>query len=150
MVDDFSRMVFVYVMKDKTKESVAEALRTHFLKVHCQPSRLNFFTHRTTIKSDMGSEFINHLVKSLCAEIGCVQEFSCPGGGKWQNGTVECRIKELGLIAISIAEAGNMSDASHVYALWQAADVLNVLPCSSNAGGTDETGLPPQYVYEGL
>ena len=149
MVDDFSRMVFVYVMKDKTKESVAEALRTHFLKVRCQPSRLNFFTHRTTIKSDMGSEFINHLVKSLCAEIGCVQEFSCPGGGKWQNGTVERRIKELGLIARSIAEAGNMPDASHMYALWQAADILNVLPCSSNAGGTDETGLPPQYVYEG-
>ena len=86
MVDDFSRMVFVYVMKDKTKESVAEALRTHFLKVRCQPSRLNSFTHRRTIKSDMGSEFINHLVKSLCAEIGCVQEFSCriqlPGWGK--------------------------------------------------------------------
>jgi hypothetical protein len=54
MVDDFSRKVFVYLMKDKQQDSVVEALRWHFLKVRGQPTGVNFFTHHTCMKSDMG------------------------------------------------------------------------------------------------
>ena len=59
------------------------------------------------------------------------------------------RIKELGRIARTIAETGNMPEASEAYALCEAADILNALPCSSNGGGSDATGLSPQYVYDG-
>ena len=96
MVDDFSRKVFVYLMKDKQQDSVVEALRRHFLKVQGQPTGVHFFTQSTCMKSDMGSDFINTNVFAFCAEIGCIQEFSCPGDScKWQNSTAERRIKEM-------------------------------------------------------
>jgi hypothetical protein len=59
MVDNLSRKVFVYLMKDKQQDPVVEALSWHFFKMRGQPMGVNFFTHCTCMKSDMGSDFIN-------------------------------------------------------------------------------------------
>ena len=148
MVDDFSRKVYVYALKNKTGEIIVEALHHHFLQCGSSPTGLTFYAHRMTLKSDQGSEFINAKVHAFCDKIGCIQEFSCPGGGKWQNGTCERRIKDLGIVTRSIMYTSDMPHAAGMYALYQAADILNALPTTTNAGGSDSCGLPPDYVYD--
>ena len=151
MVDDYSRKVYVYGMKGKNGATVAQHLRNHFSSLGLsRPEAINFFTHRMILKSDQGTEFINHDVKSLCVELGCAQEFSCPGdSGKWQNGIVERRIKELGTIGRKLMHTSQMLPEARMHALYHAADILNALPTTANPGGSDSTGLPPQYVFDG-
>jgi len=82
MVDDFSRKVFVYAMKNKRQEQVVSALKHHFLREATTPTGVNFYKERTTLRSDQGSEFVNASVQAFCDDMGCIQEFSCPEGGK--------------------------------------------------------------------
>ena len=137
MVDDYSRKVYVYGMKGKNGATVAQHLRNHFSSLGLsRPEAINFFTHRMILKSDQGTEFINHDVKSLCVELGCAQEFSCPGdSGKWQNGIVERRIKELGTIGRKLMHTSQMLPEARMHALYHAADILNALPTTANPGG---------------
>ena len=151
LVDDYSRKVFVYGMKSKNGETTAFHLREHFLKLGLAstPESINFFTHRMVLHSDQGSEFINHEVKALCTELGCTQEFSCPGdSGKWQNGVVERRIKELGNVARKLMASSDMFPQGRCHALYHAADIVNTLPTSANPNGRDSVGLPPNFVYD--
>jgi transposase InsO family protein len=83
MVDDFSRKLFGYAMKNKRQEQVVPALRHHFLREATTPAGVNFYTDRAILRSDEGSEFVNASVQEFCDDMGCIQEFSCPGGGKW-------------------------------------------------------------------
>ena len=150
LVDDYSRKVYVYGMKSKNGETTASHIRQHFvnLGLDTNPESINFFTHRMVLHSDQGSEFINHNVAALCKEMGCAQEFSCPGdSGKWQNGVVERRIKELGNVARKLMRTSNMMPEGRCHALYHAADIINALPTSANPGGRDSTGLPPDFVY---
>jgi len=82
MVDDFSRKVFVYAMKNKRQEQVVSALKHHFLREATTPTGVNFYKERTTLRSDQGSEFVNASVQAFCDDMGCFQEFSCLEGGK--------------------------------------------------------------------
>ncbi len=69
LVDDFCRKIYVYAMKSKRQECVAEALTKHFNKVQLPQSwqrHLNFYTHRLILRSDQGSEFTNTTVQSFC------------------------------------------------------------------------------------
>ena len=103
IIDDFTRMSFVYRIKDKTQYSVAAALKEHFLQQRPTSTGIkgiNFFINRTVLRSDGGTEFINSSVHDLHERLGCNLEYSCPGQlGKCQNGLVERRIKETGRIA---------------------------------------------------
>ena len=148
LVDDFSRKVYVYALKNKTGELIVQALHQHFLQCGSSPTGLTFYAHRMTLKSDQGTEFLNAQVHDFCTRIGCIQEYSCPGGGKWQNGTCERRIKDLGTMTRSIMYTSDMPPAASMHALYQAADILNALPTSTNAGGSNSSGLSPDYVYD--
>ena len=86
MVDDFSRKLFVYAMKNKRQEQVVSALRHHFLREATTPAGINFYTDGAILRRNQGSEFVNASVQVFCDDMGCIQEFSRPGGGKWQNG----------------------------------------------------------------
>jgi len=103
IVDDFTRMSFVYLLKDKFQYSVPAALEEHFLQQRPTSTGIqgiNFLINRTVLRSDRGTEFINSFVHDLCARLCCNVEYSCPGQlGKYQNGLVERRIKEIGRIA---------------------------------------------------
>jgi len=93
LMNDFTRMSFVYPIKDKSQYSVAASLEGHFLQQ--QPTStgikgINFFINRTGLRSDTGTEFINSSVHDDCERLGCNVEYSCPGQlGKYQNGLVE-------------------------------------------------------------
>ena len=57
----------------------------------------NFYVRNTVFRSDRGSEFINVSVLDVCGRHGCVPEYSFPEQvGKYQNGVVEKRNKEIG------------------------------------------------------
>jgi len=103
IVDDFTRMSFVYPIKDKSQYSVAAALEEHFLQQRPTSTGIkgiNLFINRMVLRSDRGTEFINSSVHDLCERLGCIVEYSCPGQlGKYQNGLVERLIKEIGHIA---------------------------------------------------
>ena len=82
IVDDFTRMSFVYLLKDKSQYSVAAALEEHFLQQRPTSTGIqgiNFFINRTILRSDRGTEFINSSVHDLCARLGCNVWYSCPG-----------------------------------------------------------------------
>jgi len=100
MVDGFTRMLFVYLIKDKSHYTVAAALEEHFLQQRPTSKEIkgiNFFINRTILRSDRGNEFINSSIHDLCERISCNDEYSCPGqSGKYQNGLVEWRIKKIG------------------------------------------------------
>ena len=152
LVDDFSRKIFVYAMKTKRQQCVAEALTKHFNKVQLPQSgqrHLNFYTHRLVLRSDQGSEFINTTVQSFCNAYGITQEFSCPGDlGKWQNGVCERRIKDLCTTMNAVMLTSNLPSTASVYAMYHAADVLNALPSSANPTDDGHVGMPPDYIYD--
>jgi len=59
IVDDFSRKICVYAMKTKLQEHVVAALKAHFLREATAPQGVNFYTARTVLRIDQGSEFVN-------------------------------------------------------------------------------------------
>jgi len=82
IVDDFTRMSFVYPIKDKSQYSVAATLGENFLQQRSTSTRIksiNFFINRTVLRSDRVIESINSSVHDLCEHLGCNFEFSCPG-----------------------------------------------------------------------
>ena len=111
---------FLMVFRPRPSASSSTLKRVHFSSLGIsRPESINFFTHRMVLKSDQGTEFINHEVKNLCVEYGCAQEFSCPGdSGKWQNGVVERRIKELGTTARKLMHTSQMLPEAKMHALY--------------------------------
>ena len=148
MVDDCTRKLYAYAMKNKTADSVVDALHNHFLHTRSPPQGLHFYCHRVEIHSDQGSEFINAKVNNFCKSIGAIQTFSCPGSlGKWQNAICERKIKDLGAMMNIVLYRSNMPNASAVYAMYHAQDILNELPTTANPTDDDILGLPPNYLH---
>ena len=139
LVEDYSRMTFVYLLKEKTQHTVTAALREHFnlqgLKLEdADGEYINFYVRGTVLRTDRGSEFINATVLALCRELGCIPHYSSPGQqGKYQNGVVERRIKEIGKISTSIMHTSGLPDQALSYCVLQAVDVLNALPSTTNS-----------------
>jgi len=118
IVDDFLCKIFVYAMKTKRQEHVVAALKAHFLREATAPQGVKFYTARTVLWSEQGSEFVSASVQEFCDDIGCTQEFSCPGGGKLQNGVVERQIRNLKDADRSImATSGIMGDI-FIFGYW--------------------------------
>lgn len=148
MVDDATRKLYAYAMKNKTAESVVDALHNHFLHTRSSPQGLHFYCHRVELHSDQGSEFINAKVNAFCKSMGAIQTFSCPGSlGKWQNAICERKIKDLGAMMRVVVYRSNMPHASAVYAMYHARDILNELPTTANPTDDDILGLPPNYLH---
>ena len=68
--------------------------------------------------------------------------------GKYQNGVVERRIKELGRMARAMMYTSDAPDLASVYGLLQAVDILNVLPTTANAIAST-SGFSPHFLYYG-
>ena len=152
LVNDFTRQCFVKLLKTKTQFEVAQALDEHFQQqrpVSTGVKGVNFYIHHTTLRSDRGSEFINSAVQDVCSKHGCFPEYSCPGQlGKYQNGVVERRIKEIGRMARAMMYTSDAPDLASVYGLLQAVDILNVLPTTANDAASTN-GFSPHSLYYG-
>ena len=128
IVDDFTRMQLVNLLKDKSQQSVAAALEEHFLQQRPTSTGIqgiNFFINRTVLRSDRGTEFINLSVHDLCARLGCNVECSYPGqSGNYQNGLVERCIKEIGRMARCGKEMSGVPDLASSYRVLHADDTF--------------------------
>jgi hypothetical protein len=153
LVDDFTRQCFVKLRKDKTQFHVAEALNEHF--THQRPfstvvKGVNFYVRNTVLRSDRGSDFINVSVLDVCSRHGCIPEYSCPGQlGKYQNGVVERKIKEIGRMARAMMYTAEVPDLASAYCVLQAVDILNMLPSTANPANPafNVTGFSPYLLY---
>jgi len=64
MVDDYSRMSFIYLMKDKTQHSVAAALEEDFLRQRPVDTNIpgkDFFIEHTILRSNRGTDCIKEI-----------------------------------------------------------------------------------------
>jgi hypothetical protein len=153
LVDDFTRQCFVKLLKDKTQFHIAETLDEHLSQqkpLSTGVKGVNFYARNTVIRSDRGSEFINASVLDVCGRHGCVPEYSCPGQlGKYQNGVVERRIKEIGRVGRAMMFTVEAADLTNAYCLLQAVDILNMLPSTANPANplSNVTGFSPYLLY---
>lgn len=153
LVDDFTRQCFVKLLKHKTQVDVAEALDEHFSQQRpfsTGVKGVNFYVRHTVLRSDRGSEFINAAVLDTCARHGCIPEYSCPGQlGKYQNGVVERRIKEIGRMARAMMHTSQAPELANAYCVLQAVDILNMLPTTANPSdpASNVTGFSPHLLY---
>ena len=77
-------------------------------------------------------------------------QYSCPGQlGKYQNGVVERRIKEIGRMGRSMMFTDEAPDLANAYCLLQAVDILNMLPSTANPADplSNVTGFSPHLLY---
>ncbi|KAJ4790588.1 Retroelement pol polyprotein-like [Rhynchospora pubera] len=87
IVDDFSRAVWVYLMKDKSE--TADLLQGFVRMVYTQ-----FQKSVKSIRSDNGTEFTSRLMKQFCTEKGIIYQTSCVGTPQ-QNGRVERKHRHI-------------------------------------------------------
>jgi hypothetical protein len=147
LVDDCHRKIYPYAMKDRSGASVADKRRGHCLKLRSTLEGIQYFSLRTHLQSDQGSEFIDRDVLNWSKEVGAIQSFSCPGDlGKWQNSACERKIKDLGAIMRSIMHRSEAPSAAAAYAMYHAADIMNALPTSANVTLDACAGLSPNEV----
>jgi transposase InsO family protein len=83
VVDEYTRMKFIYFLKTKTKEEVFEAINSFILRAerHCD-KKVKMIT------TNGGSEFINSLLTPFCESLGIVKNTTTPYTPQ-QNGLVE-------------------------------------------------------------
>jgi transposase InsO family protein len=125
LVDDYSRRKFIYLMKDKSKESTLLALKL-FQNEHAVPLGLKIGILRT----DNGTEFVNHSVISWLCEQGVVREYTSDYSPH-MNAVAETAIRDIKNQAVTILNGANLK-LSH-QSLWgeaciTAVDILNDCP----------------------
>ncbi len=126
------------LLKDKTQFHVAEALDEYLSQqksLSTGVKGVNFYVRNTVLRFDRGSQFINAAVLDVCGSHGCIQEYSCPGQlGKYQNGVVKRRIKEIGRMGRAMMFTAEAPDLANAYCILQAVDILNMLLSTANPG----------------
>ena len=126
VVDDYSRGVWIYLLKDKTEAPIQ--LKNFLSMVHTQ-----FQTIVRTIRSDNGSEFIS--LKNFFLSKGIIHETSCVGTPQ-QNGRVQRKHRHI----LNIARALRF-EASLLIEFWgecilAAGYLINRTPSSVLGGVT--------------
>ena len=98
LVDDFSRAVWVYLLKSKTE--VGDYI-TNFIKLIFT----QFNKKIKIIRTDNGTEFVNNQLSSLFTELGMIHQNSCAYTPQ-QNGIVERKHSHLLNMARSLMFQG--------------------------------------------
>ncbi|KAL2249476.1 UNVERIFIED_CONTAM: Retrovirus-related Pol polyprotein from transposon TNT 1-94 [Sesamum indicum] len=87
ILDDYSRCLWTFILKQKSQVPAT-------LKRFCSLVSNQFDRRIKTLRSDNGSEFINHECQSLCSELGIIHQSSCTYSPQ-QNGRVERKHRHL-------------------------------------------------------
>jgi hypothetical protein len=104
---------------------------------------IEHFTHQRPFST--GVKSVNFYVRNTV-----LPEYSCPGQlGKYQNGAVERRIKEIGRMARAMMYTADAPDLASAYCVLQAVDILNMLPSTANPAdpASTVTGFSPYLLY---
>ncbi|KAL0401884.1 UNVERIFIED_CONTAM: Retrovirus-related Pol polyprotein from transposon TNT 1-94 [Sesamum latifolium] len=87
LLDDHSRSLWTFLLKHKSQ--VPSLLKQFCTLVHTQ-----FHASIQTLRSDNGSEFLNHECQTICQSFGIIHQTSCTYSPQ-QNGRVERKHKHL-------------------------------------------------------
>lgn len=121
-VDDYSRKVFVYVMKKKS-----EALQKFVHFKNFVEKQID--TSIKTLRSDGGKEYDNNALENFCAEHGIKYEKTAPYSPQ-QNGVSERMNRTIVEKVRCMLYDAKMSKGFWAEALLAAIDIINVLPHS--------------------
>ncbi|KAJ0627129.1 putative RNA-directed DNA polymerase [Helianthus annuus] len=135
IVDDYSRAVWVYLMKNKSE--VFENLKGFVNIVKTQ-----FHQSVKCFRSDNGSEFVNNQMKLFCNEHGIVHQTSCAYTPQ-QNGIVERKHRHLLNVTRALLFESNLPIRFWHECVLTAAYLINRTPSSVLAGKT-----PYELVYK--
>jgi transposase InsO family protein len=131
LVDDFSRRKFIYLMKDKSKESVLLAFKL-FQNEHVLP----LGTAIGIIRTDNGTEFVNSTVVDWMCEQQIVREYTSDYSPHL-NAVAETGIRDMKNLGVTLMNAANLKSTHK--SLWgdaciNAVSLLNDSPTSGNPG----------------
>ncbi|KAL2237900.1 UNVERIFIED_CONTAM: Retrovirus-related Pol polyprotein from transposon RE2 [Sesamum indicum] len=142
LLDDYSRCLWTFVLKQKSQ--VPTTLK-HFCSLI-----LNQFDKRIKIlRSDNGSEFMNHECQSLCSELGIIHQSSCTYTPQ-QNGRVKRKHRHLLNIARALLFQASLPIKFWGDAILTATFLINRTPSKLLAWKTPFEllhGHPPEYAY---
>jgi transposase InsO family protein len=123
-VDDFSRMTWLYLLK--TKDEVKE-----IFKVFINMVKTQFERNIKVIRSDNGTEFVNHDVRVILQNNGILQETSCVGTPQ-QNGVAERKNRHILEITRALLIENNVPNFFWDNAITYAIYLMNRTPTQVN------------------
>lgn len=123
IVDDFSRWMWIYVIKAK------DQVYHMFLKFKAEAE--NMCGERIKrFRTDRGGEFLSNALKQFCEEAGIVRELTAPYSPQ-QNGVVERRNRTVMSMARSLLKSMNVPGRFWGEAVRHSVYLLNRLPTKS-------------------
>ena len=140
-IDDFSRKVWVYVMKAKS-ESFEMFKAWKVLVENQSGSRLK------VLRSDNGGEFVSKEFLDFCRQHGIERHFTTPGDPQ-SNGVAERMNRTLLEKARCLRLTAGLSRGFWAEALSTAAHIINRIPCSAIDGKIPEEQWRGKAVYLG-
>ena len=120
-VCDYSSMIYVYLLKDKTAKAVVLATEQYLADIAPYTSGVKRF------RTDNGTEYTADIFQSLMRKRGIKQEFSAPHSPH-QNGTAERNWRTLFETASSLLKESGVSKGLWPYALLHAGYLMNRRP----------------------
>ncbi|GJX29327.1 putative RNA-directed DNA polymerase, partial [Tanacetum coccineum] len=126
IVDDFSRAVWVYLLKSKDE---VFGYFVEFVNLIAN----QFLKRIKTVRSDNGTEFINNKMEQFLKENGIVHQTSCAYTPQ-QNGIAERKHRHLLNVARSLMFQGNIPLCFWTDCILTATYLINRLPSSVLAG----------------
>lgn len=122
-IDDHSRKVFAYTMKNKSEVVTKFSIFKNLVENHLNASI-------KTIRTDNGKEYVNNDMDNLCKKFGIRHEKSAPYSPQ-QNGVSERMNRTLIEKVRCMLFDAKLTKGFWAEALFAAVDVVNVLPNSS-------------------
>ncbi|GJW19214.1 putative RNA-directed DNA polymerase [Tanacetum coccineum] len=126
VVDDYTRSVWVYMLKGK--DEVFECMLTFFNLIKNQFNKMV-----KAFRSDNGSEFVNQRFTKFCVDNGIIHQTTCAYTPQ-QNGIVERKHRHLLNVARSLLFQGGLPLNLWSECILTAAYLINRLPSSVLSG----------------
>lgn len=128
LVDDFSRVMWVYMLK--SKDEAFDAFRKFRAQIEDGPEK-----KIKTLRTDRGGEFMSKQFLSYCEEAGIYRQFTAPFSPQ-QNGVVERRNRTVVEMARSFLKEKRMPAMFWGEAVRHSVYILNKLPTRAVFGVT--------------
>lgn len=142
LVDDFSRVMWIYMLKNKS-EALEAFKKFHIMVENGRDERIK------VLRTDRGGEFVSNDFKAYCEQVGITRHFTTPYTPQ-QNGVVERRNRTVVEMARSYLKQMKLPPGLWAEAVRHSVYVLNRLPTRALTGQTPYeawTGLKPDISH---
>lgn len=122
IVDDFSRMTWIFLLKHKYDVSMSIQLFLRFVKNQ-------FAKTIKVIRTDNGTEFVNSVCETMFKEMGVIHQRSCPYTPQ-QNGVAERKHRHLLEVTRALRFQAKIPLKYWGHCVLAASHIINRLPSS--------------------